>query len=63
MKYLEQYIKEKLKIKVLGTLTTTESPEGDDVGVSLIIDNFEPGIYIWYVDYAKWLEEKLENKL
>ena len=38
---LEQYIKEKLKIKVLGTLTTTESPEGDDVGVSLIIDNFE----------------------
>ena len=62
MKYLEQYIEEKLKIKVLGQLTTTECPEGDEVGVSLVIDGFEPGIYIWYVDYAKWLEEKLDSR-
>lgn len=62
MKYLEQYIEEKLKIKILGQLTTNECPEGEEVGVSLVIDGFEPGIYIWYADYAKWLEEKLDSK-
>lgn len=62
MKYLEQYIEEKLKIKVLGHLTTTECPDGDEVGVSLVIDGYEPGIYIWYIDYAKWLEEKITTQ-
>ena len=63
MKYLEKYIEEKLKIKVLGQLKTAECPDGESVGVSLVIDGFEPGIYIWYADYAKWLEEKLDEKL
>lgn len=61
MKYLERYIEEKLKIKVLGELTTNGSDEGDCVGVSLVIDGYEPGIEVWYVDYAKWLEEKIED--
>lgn len=61
MKYLEQYIEEKLKIKVLGKLTTRDSNEGGDVGVSLVIDGYEPGIEVWYVDYATWLEEKLDG--
>ena len=61
MKYLEQYIEEKMRIKILGELTTRECSEGDDVGVSLVIDGYEPGIEIWYVDYANWLEEKIEN--
>ena len=61
MKYLEKYIEEKMRIKVLGELTTRECSEGDDVGVSLVIDGYEPGIEIWYVDYANWLEEKIEN--
>lgn len=60
MKYLEQYIKEKLKIAILGELTTDGSTEGDNVGVSLIIDGYEPGIEVWYIDYANWLEEKME---
>lgn len=60
MKYLEQYIKEKLKIAILGELTTDGSTEGDNVGVSLIIDGYEPGIEVWYVDYANWLEEQME---
>ena len=60
MKYLERYIEEKLKIKVLGELTTNGSDEGDCVGVSLVIDGYEPGIEVWYVDYAKWLEEEIE---
>ena len=59
MKYLEKYIEEKLKIKALGKLETVECSNGGDVGVSLVIDGFEPGIEIWYVDYARWLEEKI----
>ena len=60
MKYLEQYLKEKIKISILGELTTDSSAEGDNVGVSLIIDGYEPGIEVWYADYANWLEEKIE---
>lgn len=60
MKYLEQYLKEKLKISILGELTTVGSTEGDNVGISLIIDGYEPGIEVWYADYANWLEEKIE---
>lgn len=61
MKYLEQYIEEKMKIKVLGELTTNGSIDGDEVGVSLVIDGYEPGIEVWYMDYANWLEEKIED--
>ena len=64
MKYLEQYLKEKMKIKVLGNLSTRESNLGEEVGVSLVIDGYEPGIEVWYVDYSEWLEleEKIKNK-
>ena len=62
MKYLEQYLEEKMKIKVLGNLSTRESSSGDYLGVSLVIDGYEPGIEVWYVDYSKWLEEKIEKK-
>ena len=60
MKYLEQYIEEKMRIKVLGKLETTDCPNGGDVGVSLVIDGFETGIEVWYSDYAYWLESKIE---
>lgn len=61
MKYLEQYIEEKMKIKILGKLTTRESSKGDDVGVSLVIDGYEPGIEVWWADYACWIDEKIEK--
>lgn len=61
MKYLEQYLEEKLKIKVLGKLTTAASNSGDEVGVSILIDGYEPGIEVWYVDYCNWLEKKIEE--
>ena len=61
MKYLEQYIEEKMKIKILGNLTTRESNSGEEVGVSLVIDGYEPGIEVWYADYCSWLEEKIAN--
>ena len=62
MKYLEKYLEEKERIKPLGKLTTNESIEGEYVGVSLVIDGYEPGIEVWWVDYAKWLEEKIEKQ-
>ena len=62
MKYLERYIEDKMKIKILGELTTRESVEGESVGVSLVIDGYEPGIEVWYVDYANWLEDKIEKE-
>ena len=60
MKYLEKYLEEKMKIKVLDNLTLNGSDEGDSVGVSLVIDGYEPGIEVWYADYAKFLEEEIE---
>lgn len=60
MKYLEKYLEEKMRIKVLGELETVDCPNGGDVGVSLVIDGFETGIEVWYVDYACWLENKIE---
>lgn len=62
MKYLERYIEDKLKIKILGELSTRESASGDDVGVSIVIDGYEPGLEVWYVDYARWLEDKIEKQ-
>lgn len=62
MKYLEQYLEEKMRIKVLGNLSTRESHSGEEVGVSLVIDGYEPGIEVWFVDYLEWLEEKIEKK-
>ena len=61
MKYLEKYLEEKMKIKVLGELETVDCPNGGDVGVSLVIDGFETSIEVWYADYAMWLEKKLEE--
>ena len=63
MKYLEEYLKEKIKIQVLGELTTRPCSEGEEVGLSIVIDGYEPGLEIWYTDYALWLEEKLDSKL
>jgi hypothetical protein len=62
MKFLEKYLEDKDRIKALGKLTTKESIEGKYVGVSLVIDGYEPGIEVWWVDYARWLEEKIEKQ-
>ena len=63
MKYLELFLEEKMKLKVLGELSTIELTTADyeTYGVSLVIDGFEPGIQVWWVDYATWLEQKLES--
>jgi hypothetical protein len=63
MKYIEDYITERMKIKVLGELRTIdeEAEPGMVVGQRLVIDNMESDIVIWYADYCKWLEKKFEG--
>lgn len=65
MKYLNQFIEEKFKIKPLGKLTIEElfSSDGELIGVSLIIDDYEIGLHVWYADYAKWLEQRYHNMI
>lgn len=61
MKYLEEYLKERLKIKVLGELTTVEEEVEPcmPIGERLVIDGRESDIVVWFSDYSKWLEDKL----
>lgn len=63
MKYIEEYLAERLKIKVLGELRTIdeESEPYVTVGQRLVIDNMESDIVVWYVDYCIWLEKKFEE--
>jgi hypothetical protein len=63
MKYIEDYIAERMKIKVLGKLRTIDE-EAEPymvVGQRLVIDNMESDIVVWYADYCEWLEKKFEE--
>lgn len=63
MKYIEEYIAEQIKIKVLGELKTIdeESESYTIIGKRLVIDNVVSDIVIWYADYCMWLEKKYEE--
>ena len=63
MKYIEEYLKERMKIKVLGELKTIdeEAEPCMTVGERLVIDDMESDIVVWYADYCMWLENKFEE--
>lgn len=67
MKYIEEYLAEQMKIKVLGELKTIDE-EAEPymiVGKRLVIDDVESDIVVWHADYCMWLEKKygeLKNK-
>lgn len=63
MKYIEEYLKECMKIKVLGELQTIdeESEPCMIVGQRLVIDDMESDIVVWHADYSKWLEKKYDQ--
>lgn len=63
MKYFKEFLAEKYKIQPLGELTSEEifSSDQELIGESVVIDGYEIGLQVWYVDYATWLEEKLEK--
>jgi hypothetical protein len=62
MKYVEQYIKESLKLQPLGEvkfegLRTQECDETYEY--SVMIDGKDSRLEIWLADYVMWLEDKL----
>lgn len=63
MKYIEDYLAERMKIKVLGELKTIdeEAEPCMSVGERLVIDDMESDIVVWYSDYCMWLEKKYEE--
>lgn len=63
MKYIKEYLKERMRIKVLGELKTIdeESEPCMVVGQRLVIDGIESDIVIWYSDYSTWLEKKYDQ--
>lgn len=60
MKYIKEYLEQKIRIKPLGILTTEvhESEPGEYIGESILIDGKYTGIVIYYIDYINWLEEE-----
>ena len=63
MKYIEDYLAERMKIKVLGELKTIdeEAEPCMTVGERLVIDDMESDIVVWDADYCIWLEKKFEE--
>ena len=63
MKYIEEYLKERMKIKVLGELKLIDEYVDPDtpIGNRLVIDGIDSDIVVWYVDYAMWIEDKYEE--
>lgn len=61
MKYIIQYLEEIMRIKPLGKVTTIDDNKYDLSGVSIKIDEKEVGIFVAHVDYAMWLESKIES--
>lgn len=60
MKYLNEYLEQKLKIKPLGEVTTIlyESEIGVYSGEEILIDGEFSNIVVCYVDYINWLENE-----
>ena len=57
MKYALQYIEQVLRVKPLGEVTFDECSEGEKCGYEVLIDGKFTGLEIWWVDYARWLEQ------
>lgn len=60
MKYLNEYLEQKLKIKPLGKVTTIlyESEIGVYSGEEILIDDELTNIVVCYIDYINWLENE-----
>lgn len=62
MKYINEYMVECLKIRPLGKVTFEElqTMDSETYGYSVLIDGKDIGLEIWWVDYATWLEKKVD---
>jgi len=62
MKYIEQYLIEKRRIKPLGKITLNDELKYDLSGVEILIDGKDVDIFVAHVDYCNWLESKITDK-
>ena len=62
MKYVEEYLKDVIKVKPLGELTTKEDELNGMSGEMVYIDGKCSDIFISHADYANWVESKYEQK-
>lgn len=59
MKYIEKYLKDIIKVKPLGTLTTKEDELDGISGEMVYIGGKCSNIFISRIDYANWLEKQV----
>lgn len=62
MKYIEKYLEEVVKVKPLGKVTVKDEYFGDLSGNMIYIDDHCSDIFVSHVDYANWLESKINLK-
>ena len=62
MKYIEQYLREVVRVKPLGEVTTKEDTDSGLSGEMVYIDGRCADIFISHTDYANWLETKMEKE-
>ena len=58
MKYIEEYLKDVIKVKPLGKLTIKEDELDGMSGEMVYIDEKCSNIFISHADYADWLEKQ-----
>lgn len=60
MKYIKEYLAEKVRIKPLGELKLIDEDiePCTPIGKRVVIDDIETDIVIWHADYSDWLEKK-----
>lgn len=58
MKFIDKYLTEVMRVKPLGRVTTDpyETTSGCYAGETILIDDKDVGIVVYYIDYIKWLE-------
>ena len=59
MKYIEKYLKNIIKVKPLGKLTTEEDEFDGISGEIVYIDGKCSNVFISHIDYANWLEKQV----
>ena len=61
MKYIKEYLEQKLKIKPLGVVTTEVYYDKSVgyTGESILIDGMYTGIVVYYILYINWLENEI----
>lgn len=61
MKYIIEYLEQEMNIHPIGKVTFEACPEGEEVGYNIVIAGKTTTLVVWWVDYAAWLEKKLEG--